>query len=201
MEPNAKILEWMKRIAEPGETCELKETAWSYRVKCGEKSFGQISRFLADENFEVSASDIRQHWQHWNQYERMDFASNWLCKPTWNHEDTEILEMMMSDGDDLVLSCCALAFLKHPDRDRAITFLIDRTLQGGYEDEPLNYIQALGMFKDVRAMPAIRPYYEKYRNALETESELGVPEDVFFDAFPSRSIDSKKSTQQRCVSG
>jgi hypothetical protein len=185
MEMNPDILELVQRSAKPGETPELvKSTEWSYSYKIGDKGYCRISRFMAEKNFEVSASDIRQRWKQWGQNERWDFASNWWCKPTWNHDDTEILELIMSDGDDFTLSSCTQAFLKHPDRDRAVTFLIDRTLKSDFGHEPLNYIQVLGMAKDVRAIAAIRPYYEKYHRALEAESEIGVPDDVFFGPIP-----------------
>jgi hypothetical protein len=34
--------------------------------------------------------------------------------------------------------------------------------------------------KDSRAARAIKPYYEKYREAVETETAVGVPDDVVF---------------------
>jgi hypothetical protein len=185
MEMNPDVLELVRRYTETGATPELiKSTEWSYTLKIGGKHSHRISRFMAEKDFEVSASDIQQRWKQWGQNERWDFASNWWCKPTWNHDDTEILEMIMSDGDDFIWSSCTQAFLKHPDRDRAVTFLIDRTLKSDFGHEPLNYIQVLGMSRDVRAIAAIRPYYEKYRRALEVESEIGVPDDVFFGPIP-----------------
>ncbi len=185
MEINPDILEFVRRHTEPGETPELvKSTEWSYSYKIGDSGYCRISRFMAEKDFEVSASDIKQRWEQWDRHERMDFASNWWCKRTWNQDDTEILEMMMSEADDFILSCCTQAFLKHPDRDRAISFLIDRTLKSDFGHEPLNYIQVLGMSKDVRAIAAIRPYYDKYRTALEAEAEIGVPDDVFFGPIP-----------------
>ena len=54
-------------------------------------------------------------------------------------------------------SCCTQAFLKHPDRDRTIAFMIDRTLKNECGHESLNHVQVLGMSKDVRAIAAIRP--------------------------------------------
>jgi len=35
--------------------------------------------------------------------------------------DTEILETIMQDGTDRVWESCAPAFLKHPDRERAVS--------------------------------------------------------------------------------
>jgi hypothetical protein len=185
MEMNPDILDLVRRHTEPGGIPELiKSSEWSYSYKVGEKQSCRISRFMAEKDFQVSASDIRQRWEQWGQHERMDFASNWSCKPTWDPDDTVILEMLMSDGDDIILSSCTQAFLKHPDRDRAVIFLIDQTLKSDFGHEPLNYIQVLGMSRDVRAIAAIRPYYEKYCKALEAESEIGVPVAVIFGPIP-----------------
>lgn len=40
------------------------------------------------------------------------------------------------------------------------------------------------MSQDKRAVAAIRPLYEKYQKALDTEAEVGVPDDVFWGAIP-----------------
>jgi hypothetical protein len=45
-------------------------------------------------------------------------------------------------------------------------------------------MQALGLAGDPRAVPVIRPYYEKYLKAVEAESITGVPDDVFFGPIP-----------------
>jgi hypothetical protein len=52
--------------------------------------------------------------------ERMDFASNFHRKKAWTENDTEIPEIVMNDGNDRLWSSCALAILKHPDRNRAV---------------------------------------------------------------------------------
>ena len=178
-----EILELAKR--EYGENCELDQaTEWSYTFKCGPKSYGRISRFLAEKDFEVTAKDIRGRWPQWDQRQRMDFTSNWWTKRTWTDNDTEILEIIMADGDDHIWQCCTQAFLKHPDRNRAVSFLIDRVLRYTLDHEPLNYFQVLGMAKDERAAEAIVPFYERYKRVVETEAVLGVQEDVFRGPIP-----------------
>jgi len=179
------ILELAKR--DYGENCELvRRTEWSYSFKCGPKSYSSISRFLAEKGFEISAAEVRQRWPQWDQRDRMDFASNWWTKRTWTDDDTEILEIIMADGDDDVWQSCTQAFLKHPDRHRAVSFLIERVLHLRYplKHEPLNYFQVLGMSQDKRAVAAIRPFYEKYQKAVDTEAQVGVPSDVFFGPIP-----------------
>jgi hypothetical protein len=176
---DSKLLNLLKATSEPGGEPELvKETEWSYRYKTGE-SYCIVSKFLADDTFAVSSSEMRKRWPIMTEDERLDFVQNFSAKPTWNSNDTEIL---MNDGNDRIWEHSALAFLKHPDRDRAVSFLVDR-LTHQTDDEPLNYIQALGISKDRRAISAIKPYYEKYRKAVEADS-TGIPDDVFFGPIP-----------------
>ena len=114
----------------------------------------------------------------------MDFASNFHVKETWTENDTEILEIIMNDGNDHIWSSCALAMLRHPDRNRAVAFLIERARTIKPERPPLNYLQALGIAGDRRAVAAIRPYYDEYREAMAAESATEAPEDVFFGPIP-----------------
>jgi len=177
------ILELAKK--DYGDNCEVvRRTEWSYTFQCGPQSYSSISRFLAERGFEVKASEIRHRWPAMSPRERMDFASNWWSKRTWNDDDTEILEIIMADGDDDVWQCCTQAFLKHPDRGRAVNFLVDRVSLYRLKHEPLNYFQVLGMSKDRRAEAAILPYYERYRKAMDAEAIIGVPGDVFRGPIP-----------------
>jgi len=139
---------------------------------------------MAEKGFEVSAKEIRERWPQWDQRQRMDFSSNWWTKSTWTDDDTEILEIIIADGHDDVWQACTQAFLKHPDRNRAVSFLVDRVLHYPLKHEPLNYFQVLGMSKDKRAAAAIRPYYERYRKGVDAEAIAGVPDDVFFGPIP-----------------
>jgi hypothetical protein len=182
-EIDPKILELAKR--DFGENCELvKQTEWSYSFKCGPKSYCRISRFMAEKGFEVSAFEIRRRWPSMDESERMDFASNFQAKEPWTENDTAILEVIMNDGNDNIWSCCALAMLKHPDRSRAVQFLIERVQYSKSDRPPLNYMQALGIAGDRRAVEVIRPYYDKYREAMEAEAGTGVPDDIFRGPIP-----------------
>ncbi len=116
--------------------------------------------------------------------ERLDFVQSFWAKRNWDENDTQILEIIMEDGDDRLWQSCALAFLKHPDRDRAVEFLIDRLKKYESDHEPANYIQALGISKNPRAVAAIRPYFEKYRKEMEAEKVSGIPDDVIFGPIP-----------------
>ena len=111
IDPN--ILELAKK--DLGDNCELvRKTDWSYSFKCGPKSYCSISRFIAERGFEVTSAEIKQQWPQWDQRQRIDFAFNWHAKGTWTENDTDILEIIMADGDDEVWQSCTQAFLKHP---------------------------------------------------------------------------------------
>ena len=118
-----------------------------------------------------------------NERERLDFASNFHERQEWTANDTEILEIIMQDDSDCIWSSCALTMLKHPDRNRALTFLIERVQRTESEHTPLN-MQALGLAGDSRAVPVIRPYYENYLKAMQAEMATGIPDDVFFGPVP-----------------
>ena len=180
---DAKLREFLEILFEPGQHPELvRESDWSYVYK-SEKSYAHVSKFFLDETFAVSASEIRGKWPKMNEGERLDFVSNFWIKENWSANDTEILEVIMQDGNDRLWRNCALSFLKHSDRDRAVNFLIKRVEECA-GDEPLNYIQALGIAKERRAESAIKPHYEKYRQLVETESATGIPDDVVFGPVP-----------------
>lgn|SRR5215469_198070 len=179
-----RILERAKR--EYGDDCELeRKSEWSYSFKCGSKSYCRLSRFMVEPDFQVTASEIRRRWPLMDERERLDFASNFHNKETWTENDTEILEMIMSDGSDLIWSSCALAMLRHADRNRVVEFLIERVQHwADIGHPPLNYMQALGMAGDQRGVAVIQPYYQEYRKRMEAEKETGIPDDVFFGPIP-----------------
>ena len=179
---DAKVREFLERVW-PGQSPELvRETDWSF-VYRGEKSYARLSKFFLDDTFAVKAADVREKWPRMSDEERLDFVSNFWVKKNWTDDDTEILEIIIQDGNGRLWEGCTQAFLKHPDRDRALNFLIRRLEEHG-GDEPLNTIHALGVAKDKRATPAIRPYFDKYRKAVEKEKETGVPDDVVFGPIP-----------------
>ena len=180
---DSKVHEFLERVS-PGQSAELvRETDWSFEYRIGEKSYARLSKFFLDETFAVEASGIREKWPTMSEGERLDFVSNFWVKKNWSDNDTEILEVIMRDGNDRLWESCSQAFLKHPDRHRSVSFLLKR-LEQHEGDEPLNTIQALGLAKDKRATPAIKPYLDKYRKAVESEKETGVPDDVVFGPIP-----------------
>jgi hypothetical protein len=182
-EIDPKILEHAKKVY--GENCELvRRTEWSYSFQCGPNMVCSLSRFAAEKDFAVSADEIRFRWPSMSEREQLDFASNFHIKEAWTDNDTEILEIIMNGGNDRLWSSCALAMLRHPDRNRVVEFLIERMQNAQSERPPLNYMQALGMAKDRRAVPSIRPYYDRYLKAMDAEAVTGIPDDLNWGPIP-----------------
>src|SRR5581483_2607666 len=67
--------------------------------------------------------------------------------------------------------------------DRVIAFLTER-VRTSASSFAVNFIQALGLSEDRRAVPAIRPRYDQLVVEMERESVIGVPDDVFRGPIP-----------------
>lgn len=188
---DTKILELAKR--KYGDNCELaKRTEWSYSFKCGSKSYSRISRFMVEKDFTVSASEMRQRWPAMDEHERMDFASNWWHKENWTDEDIQILEIIMADGDDRIWSCCTQAFLRHPDRNRAMSFLIDRVVSWKEEHAPLNYFRS---WEWRRTSVPLRQYFRGMRSIKKKFEER--PTSAFPKTCPSGRFHTLLTSVQR----
>jgi hypothetical protein len=132
-----------------------------------------------------SYSDVRARWATWSEKDREDFCREWSRKQTWNSDDVQILELLMAEANDHIWQyACTQTLLKHPNRERAVRFLIHLISNHRLQHEPLNYIQVLGMFRHKLGAEAVRPFYEKFSRALEAEATTGVPEDVHFGPLP-----------------
>ena len=217
-----KILELVK--TDYGETLELvNRTEWSYTFngfEGGPKTYITISRFVAEKGFEVSAAEIRERWPQWNQCQRINFAFNWHKKVTWTDNDTEILEIIMADGDDDVWQRCTQAFLKHPDRNRAVSFLVDRVLHPVHRKHPpvlpnaspyFPYLVTAGALFKITGSPeyeqSIRKFFdhenEKVRFWAELALEIEGPTTEFYNAGRSQpltlELEVKMLTYQRAA--
>src|SRR5215467_12615884 len=97
-----KLVELMRKTATATEpTCAVPKEDWSY-------------------------SDVRDRWATWSEKDREDFCREWSHKRTWNSDDVQILELLMAEANDCVWQyACTQTLLKHPNRERAVGFLID----------------------------------------------------------------------------
>src|SRR5690348_12406256 len=95
-----KLIDSVRRYCESGYEPELaSETEWEYVFMTGAKSYYRLSKFMLDVPLQVTASQIRERWPKLSENERLNFASNFWRKTTWDDNDTDILEMIMKDGD------------------------------------------------------------------------------------------------------
>ena len=157
-----KLVELMRKAAkDTAPTCAVPKEDWSY-------------------------SDVCAQWASWSENERENFTREWSRKRTWNSDDVQIQELLMAQANDRVWeNICTQTLLNHPNRERAVRFLIDLISNHRFQHhEPLNYIQVLGMLRHKLGADAVMPFYEKYRKALEAEAITGVPEDVHFGPLP-----------------
>jgi hypothetical protein len=162
----------------------VRESEWAFIYQKNNHQY-RVSKFL-DDNFSVDAAAFSKQWHAMSPETRSEFCSAFNAKATWTSNETEILDVILADGDDSQWWWLSLKLLKHPDRERIVDFLIGRlgdpkVKHGG---GTLNYIQALEMTEDRRAAAAIRPYYEEFKQAVKLEAQIGVPSDVFFGPIP-----------------
>ena len=162
----------------------VRESEWAFIYQKNDHRY-QVSKFL-DDNFSVDASSLREQWRSMSLENRSEFCGAFSAKATWTANDTEILDVILLDGDDNLWWSLSLTLLRHPDRERIVNFLIERLNEpriklGG---RTLNYIQALGIAGEPRAATAIRPYYEEFKEAMKAEAQTGVPSDVVFGPIP-----------------
>jgi hypothetical protein len=162
----------------------VRETEWVFIYQKNNHQY-RISKFL-DDNFSVDAAVFRKQWHEMSPETRSEFCSAFNAKATWTSNETEILDLILADGDDSLWWCLSLTLLKHPDRERILNFLIGRLGDPQIEHGggTLNYIQALGISGDRRAAAAIKPYYEEFKQAVKLEAQIGVPSDVVFGPIP-----------------
>ncbi len=162
----------------------VRESEWVFIYQMSNHQY-QVSKFL-DDNFSVDAALLRKQWGEMSPERRSEFCSAFNAKATWTSNETEILDVILADGDDSLWWWLSLTLLRHPDRERIVNFLIGRLgdPQIKHRGVTLNYIQALGISQDRRAAAAIKPYYEEFKQAVKVEGQIGVPSDVVFGPIP-----------------
>lgn len=141
----------------------VRESRWMRVYRMGEKHEYYESKFFAD-GLQVSADLIRSEWRTMTDEQKLEFALAFSAKPELQPGDEEILDHMMVLGSANVLSTIALLTVKHPDKEKAFSFLTDQIQKG---NKPLvNFYQALELLNDHRAVPMLRRAYDHYKMSL-----------------------------------
>lgn len=126
----------------------------------GPKHLHYESRFLTD-RLEVSAESISERWPKLTSEERTEFAFAFAAKAEFSQNDNQILSLLMHEGDEAIWSAIALTLVYHFDKQAAFEFLVNLVQRP--RPGCANYFQALEILNDARAVPALRKFYEAYR--------------------------------------
>ena len=147
----------------------VSETEWMRVYELAPKSFSYESKFLTD-GLQMSAESFASRWPTMTQTERRAFASAYSAKADFTPDDEQIIDLIMKDGDDHVWnSLVTFIVSKHPQRDRVLALVRDRLEK--HPDSPSNYIQALGIARDQRAVSVLLPYYDDYSSQAQAVPE------------------------------
>ena len=126
---------------------------WYEAANVGGTPLQHVSKFLRAD-FSISVEEIRSRWQSWNSDQQLEFAGAFAAKGDLTDKDVGVLDFLMERGDNRVWSAIALLIALHPDRKRALEFLVARINE---EIGPLaNYYQALEKIGDVRCVSVLK---------------------------------------------
>jgi hypothetical protein len=144
----------------------IKETEWMRVYEMGPTHLSYESKFLKDE-VQMSGDSFLARWPSMTKQERLEFVLAYGAKGDFTSDDERNINLIMRDGDDHIWSSLALFMLRHPQQRRVLAFFRER-LQTELEN-PFNYMQALGLARDLAAVPILRRYFDELRTAVETE--------------------------------
>ncbi|MCI0722111.1 MAG: hypothetical protein L0338_24535 [Acidobacteria bacterium] len=143
----------------------VRESEWMRVYQIGPKHHRYVSKFLSD-GLKMSAESIRSRWASMTRVEQEDFALAFSAKPVITPEDQEILTFLMECGSEIIWSRIAVRLREHSQRERVLSFLMDRVER--LEGLVGNYVQALELIGDKRAVPCLRQLYDHYREQTVT---------------------------------
>jgi hypothetical protein len=156
----------------------LNETEWTRVYAGAPKQLYYESKFVRDK-LQVSAREIKQRWNVFNDEEKFDFVRAFQSKDPLTSDDEEILEFLMQVGDEDVWSTIALPLtrIRQSKRERVLSFLLARAAEGS----PMraNYYQALAEMKDSTAVLILQSQYSRQKGQISLENPLASYEDLF----------------------
>jgi hypothetical protein len=111
------------------------------------------SKFAWD-GVQVSREEMERIWPDLSPNEKLEFATAYVCKSTVTAEDEKVMDFLMEAGDADVWGMIALLLIRHSNRERVMSFLLERAASPG----PLaaNHYQALEILGDRRAIPVLQ---------------------------------------------
>jgi hypothetical protein len=133
------------------------------------RSGPRVSKFMRRE-FIVPVDFVKARWPHWTEEERVIFASAFSVRTEIDANDICVLDFLMENGHPPLWRTTALLVAKHPDRSRALTFLLARIKEGS---PPLaNYYQALGILRDSDTALSLQEALARHGENLEQHPSI-----------------------------
>lgn len=133
------------------------ETKWSRTYEVEPGYYAYESKFEADD-LSVALSEVSSGWDSWTDTEKLDFAKAFEAKTLITVPDEQVLEFLMTHGDERVLSSIAICLTRHPNKAIVLHFLLAQ-LESGSEPKA-NFLQALNMLGDRAAVPSIKALHD-----------------------------------------
>lgn len=146
----------------------LRETRWSRTFRVDSRTLRQESRFLT-EDLHIDPDEIEKAWKSWSAAERLDFAAAFAAKPQLTPDDHRMLLFLLDEGSSAEWNAIATRLPEHPSRERILTFLLEHL-----RDSPpvANFIQALQLMGDSRAVKPLEQIYRRYEGIELAHAEL-----------------------------
>jgi len=147
------------------------EVAWS-----DQRRIPRVSKFLR-RDFGVAADIVEARWPLWTATEKGEFAAAFSQRPRLNENDTQVLDFLMENGGPPIWRTIALIVVRHPDRTRALNFLLARVAEG--MKPAANFYQALGMLLAPECVPILHVALLKHRKEIEANPLIKAWSDRF----------------------
>ena len=163
----------MERSFDYRKTKPVMETEWT-RVYKSDQGYVYVSKFM-EGDVKVTAESIRAQWPTFSFEQKLDFVQAFAKGGRVTSEDERIMDFLMEAGEPFICMEMAPRLLDHRDRDHVLAFLLDR-ISDDFEYKG-NFVQALGLMKDPRALPALRTKFDGYRERLAASPGSMSPDD------------------------
>lgn len=146
----------------------VNETAWSRTYEIEPGYFAYESKLESD-NLSISLSELVSAWDSWSDDQKLDFAKAFQAKVRLTVADEEVLEFLMTNGNEQVHSTIALRVARYPQKENALRFLL-KELERGPEPKA-NIIQALYVLGDSAAVPELLVLHNALAREIKEKKE------------------------------
>jgi HEAT repeat protein len=135
----------------------IRETEW-LRVYSTDVGQHYESRLVSDKA-SVSSESVIQRWSSITSEERWEIALALQLRGTLESTLVPLVDFLVENGDSVVRSTLAPLLPMHPDKEKALNFLISQIREE--KSHRANYFQALALVGDVSAVPPLTEICEE----------------------------------------